>query len=170
MTINNSLLTFFQKILWKSRLIILFAVTASIISTILMIIIGTLKVIQAFFELSFILNNPTLFEIRYHYVVQHIVNSVDLYLIATVLLIFSIGLYELFIQEITVADRQLRKGGVLDIDNLEQLKTKLAQTIIMILIVNFFQYATHIAYTNSMELLYLAIGVFLIAIAVRFAH
>jgi uncharacterized membrane protein YqhA len=98
------------------------------------------------------------------------VNSVDLYLIATVLLIFSVGLYELFIQEISFADRLTRKGGVLDIVNLEQLKNKLAQTIIMILIVSFFQHATHLSYSNSLELLYLAIGVFLIAIAVRFAH
>ncbi len=160
----------FQKVLWKSRLVILFAVIAGIISTFFMIIIGTLEVIEAFSELTFIIKNSIVFNLRYHYVVQHIVNSVDLYLIATVLLIFSIGLYELFIHEITITDRQLKKGGALDIDNLEQLKNKLAQTIIMILIVSFFQHATHLSYEKSLELLYLAIGIFLIAISVRFTH
>jgi uncharacterized membrane protein YqhA len=161
---------FFQKFLWKSRLVILFAVIAGILSTFTMVIIGTLEVYEALKELFYILRNVNIFSLRYHYVVQHIVNSVDLYLIATVLLIFSIGLYELFIQEIDVDDKRLKKGGVLDIYNLEQLKNKLAQTIIMILIVNFFQHATHLSYTGSLELLYLGIGVFLIAVAVRFTH
>lgn len=160
----------FQKILWKSRLMVIFAVIAGIFSTFVMIIIGTMEVSEAIIELFFILRNTGIFSLRYHYVVQHIVNSVDLFLIATVLLIFSIGLYELFIQEIDVADRKSKKGGVLDIVNLEQLKNKLAQTIIMILIVNFFQHATHLSYTGSLELLYLGVGVFLIAIAVRFTH
>ncbi|QQG46942.1 MAG: YqhA family protein [Candidatus Azosocius agrarius] len=165
----NNFYKLFQKLLWNSRLVIIVAVLTGILSTFIMIIIGTYEAYEGVVELINIFNNAD-FSLRSHYIVEHIVNSVDIYLIATVLLIFSIGLYELFIAKLDDDEIKIKRSGVLIIKNLEQLKSKLAQTIIMILIVNFFQKATKISYNNSLELLFLGCSIFLIAIAVYFTH
>ena len=114
----------FQKLLWNSRLVIIVAVLTGIISTFIMIIIGTYEVYEGVIELINIFNNSD-FSARSHYIVEHIVNSVDIYLIATVLLIFSIGLYELFIEKLDDEEVKIKRSGVLVIKNLEQLKSKL---------------------------------------------
>ena len=165
----NYFYKFFQKLLWNSRLVIIIAVLTGIISTFIMIIIGTYEVYESIIELINIFDYSN-FSTRSHYIVEHIVNSVDIYLIATVLLIFSIGLYELFIKKLDEEETKLKISSVLIIKNLEQLKSKLAQTIVMILIVNFFQKATKISYNNSFELLFLGLSIFFIAIAVYFTH
>ncbi|MDR1685258.1 MAG: YqhA family protein [Desulfovibrio sp.] len=65
-------------------------------------------------------------------------NSVDNYLFAVVLLIFSIGIYELFISEIYPASRREdTRQDWLKIRNLDQLKGSLGKVILMIPIVTF---------------------------------
>ena len=94
-----------------------------------------------------------------------------MFLTSTVLLIFSIGLYELFIKKVSFSvDTKLNDFNVLIVKNLDQLKMKLAQTIIMILIVEFFQKATQLSYNTAIDLVYLGCGVFLISIAVFITH
>ena len=64
--------------------------------------------------------------------VTHIVEVIDGYLLATVLLIFSLGLYELFISKIEAAENSESASGVLLITSLDDLKARLAKVILMI--------------------------------------
>ncbi|HEY5603587.1 MAG TPA: YqhA family protein [Gammaproteobacteria bacterium] len=72
------------------------------------------------------------------------VEIIDGYLLAAVLLIFALGLYELFISRIDVVNKDDEHGmasNVLIINSLDDLKTRLAKVILMILIVRFFENA-----------------------------
>jgi uncharacterized membrane protein YqhA len=69
--------------------------------------------------------------------ITHIVEIVDGFLLASVLLIFSMGLYELFISKIDVAEGTETSNSVLHTNSLDDLKNRLAKVILMILIVNF---------------------------------
>jgi uncharacterized membrane protein YqhA len=73
--------------------------------------------------------------------VTHVVEVIDGYLLATVLLIFALGLYELFISKIEQAEEFETSSSVLAIHSLDKLNTRLGRVIIMILIVNCFEHA-----------------------------
>lgn len=60
----------------------------------------------------------------------YLLEMVDTFLIGTVLLIFSIGLYDLFIDKLNLPEW-------LYIDNLSKLKTKLSEVIILFMAVKF---------------------------------
>jgi uncharacterized membrane protein YqhA len=100
-------------------------------------------------------------------VVSGIIGAVDLYLIAVVMLIFSFGLYELFISEI---DEAKTSSKVLEIHSLDQLKDKLAKVIIMVLLVGFFQRIIHMEFHTALEMLYFAISILGLSVALYFLH
>ena len=54
--------------------------------------------------------------------VTHIVEVIDGFLLASVLLIFAMGLYELFISKIDAAEASETSGNVLHINTLDDLK------------------------------------------------
>ncbi len=83
-------------------------------------------------------------------VVGEIVGAIDLYLMALVLYIFSFGIYELFISEITQL-KQSKQSKVLEVHSLDELKDKLGKVIVMVLIVNFFQRVLHASFTTPLQ-------------------
>jgi uncharacterized membrane protein YqhA len=99
-----------------------------------------------------------------------VIASVDLFLIGTFLLVFALGLYELFISKIDPAENDPLGQRVLVIKNLEDLKEKLGRLVIMVLIVAFFKQVLHLEYKEPLQTLYIAIGVFLLALALYFTH
>jgi uncharacterized membrane protein YqhA len=99
-----------------------------------------------------------------------VVEIVDGYLLATFLLIFGLGLYELFISRIERAEQSDSASSILIIHSLDDLKARLAKVILMILIVKFFEYAIRISYTTPLELMYLGLGITFIGLALYLAH
>lgn len=65
--------------------------------------------------------------------IAHIVGLIDGYLLGTIMLIFSLGLYELFISKIELADKMERGSKVLIIHSLDDLKSRLGRVVLMIL-------------------------------------
>ncbi|MDR3365753.1 MAG: YqhA family protein [Prevotellaceae bacterium] len=97
--------------------------------------------------------------------------SVDGYLFATVLLIFSMGIYELFINKIDVVrKRKDSRPNWLVINSIDDLKSSLGKVILMILIVSFFEHSLNIKYENISDLLFLGIGILLISAALFLTH
>lgn len=160
----------FEWLLWESRFFIILAVVASVVSAILLILIGTYDVALLFKELTHSISSPELYEEFHKSAVPHIIGAIDFYLIATVLIIFGIGLYELFVSKIEYAEKDTKSSKILVIHNLDQLKEKLARLIIMVLIVTFFKHALNIKYENVLNLLYLSGGILLISLALYFTH
>ncbi|MBO4645109.1 MAG: YqhA family protein [Bacteroidales bacterium] len=99
------------------------------------------------------------------------VSSVDMYLFAMVLIIFGVGIYELFISRMDPVERQVdSRPSWLQISSIDDLKAALGKVILMILIVSFFRHTLTISYNSPLSLLYLSIGIILIAAALYLAH
>jgi len=102
--------------------------------------------------------------------VTHIVEVIDGFLLAAVLLIFSMGLYELFISKLDVAGDSETSKNVLHIDTLDDLKNRLAKVILMILIVNFFEQVLKMQFETPQSLIYLSGDIALIGLALYLTH
>lgn len=89
------------------------------------------------------------------------IGAIDLALLAAVLSIFALGLYELFIGDIEFPDTSL--ANVLVIKSLDDLKSKLGQVILMILIVKFFEKALEFKPQGPLDYFYFAAAVALLS-------
>lgn len=163
----------FEGMLWRSRLVVIFAVVVSLLSALSMFYLAT---IDAYFMISHLgeyasssLDNLARVELR-NQTITHVVEIVDGYLLGTVLLIFGLGLYELFISKIDQAEGKETSSNVLLINSLDDLKGRLAKVILMILIVKFFEHAIGMNFTMPHELLYLAGGIALIGLALYLSN
>jgi len=96
----------FEHALWNSRFVVLLAVVSSLAASIAMFFMAT---VDAFYMVIHVgeyaspaLDIASRSEMR-GTSITHIVEIVDGYLLATVMLIFALGLYELFISKIDMA-------------------------------------------------------------------
>ena len=162
-----------ETILWNTRFVVVFAVLASLVAAFTMFYITT---VDAYIMVSHISDygaaslTPEARSLLRSETVTHVVEIVDGYLMATVMLIFALGLYELFIGNIEAAKESETASNVLIITNLDDLKARLAKVILMILIVRFFEFAIKIKITNALDLLYLGAGIALIGVALFLTH
>ncbi|WP_018293673.1 YqhA family protein [Mariprofundus ferrooxydans] len=159
----------FEKLLWNSRLFILLAVIFGMIGAVILFVVGSVDIysVAADTVSSYIHHeHPAGF---HETIVGSIIGAVDLYLIAVVLLLFSFGLYELFISEIDAAQAS-ESSNVLEIRNLDQLKDKLAKVIVMVLVVSFFKTVLHTTYNGPLEMLYFAFSILALSVALYFLH
>jgi uncharacterized membrane protein YqhA len=95
-----------------------------------------------------------------------ILKAFDTYLIAAVLLIFAIGLYELFISRIETEERSELAGRLLFVEDLDDLKNRLAKLVLLVLVVEVLQQGLQLTYRNALDVLYLAIATLLVGGAV----
>ena len=157
----------FENALWRTRFIVLISVVLSIISSIILFLLGGWDIIQAIIYKNPLLNNDieTNNELLFN-----IISSIDLFLIGIVLLIFGFGVYELFISEINFAKDKFA-DSTLKINSLDQLKNKIIKVIIIVLIVKFFEKVLKLSHNFttpkdlilfSLSILAICIGYFLI--------
>ncbi|MBI3622077.1 MAG: YqhA family protein [Nitrospirae bacterium] len=166
----------FESFLWRSRYIVLTAVVASLISAVILFTIATLDVFSLIvsvirYAVGMRVDGVNVYDQFHSDVVSHVIGAVDDYLLATVLFIFALGLYELFISKIDQADEDGRYGSkILVIKTLDDLKDRLAKVILMILIVTFFKNVVHTSFVEPINILYLGGGILLVALALYFTH
>jgi uncharacterized membrane protein YqhA len=86
------------------------------------------------------------------------------------LLIFALGLYELFISKIDLADSSQHASNVLMISSLDDLKSRLAKVVMMILVVRYFEFALGMDFNTPMDLLQFAGGIALLGLALYLSH
>ena len=167
----NNIEKFFETFLWNSRLSVMTAVIASLLSSLAMFYVIT---VDTYSMISHLLNYASLEQIDRialrSETITHVVELIDGYLLATVLLIFSFGLYELFISKIDAAESSDNSSKVLFISSLDDLKARLAKVVLMILIVKFFEHALTMAFTTPLDLLLFAGGIALIGLALYLSH
>lgn len=164
---------FFEKLfehgLWNSRFIILLAVVFGLLGAILLFTIASFDIYrtaQYVFNVYVTHAHPEHF---HEEVVGGIIGAVDLYLIGVVMIIFSFGLYELFISDIDPAkDEHGKENQLLAVHSLDQLKDKISKVIVMVLVVGFFQKVGHTVFTGALELLYLALSITAVAVGLYF--
>ena len=159
----------FESGLWGSRFMVLMAVIFGLVGAIVLFIVASFDVyataklvIDTYIEHLHPKHSHEL-------VVGGIIGAVDLYLIGVVMLLFSFGLYELFISDIDVArENEEKENKILAIHSLDQLKDKISKVIVMVLVVSFFQKVGLATYTSPLELLYLALSITAVSVGLYF--
>jgi len=163
-----------EGLFWKTRFIALTAVISSLIIS----VFWFLYIFVDLFHLG-------------EYITEHIgthnfrdqavfftIETIDSMLMALIFMVFSFGIYELFVSEIdkgVASEDEKIRGKILDISSLASLESKLAKLIIMILIVKIFYYGLSIELrtegTDALtELLKLAGVVSIIALSLFLSH
>lgn len=163
----------FEGTLWNSRFVIIAAVIGSLLAGFAIFYMATVDVVNLFLHALHYADSSLTDEARkalHDSTVTHIVEVVDGYLLATVMLIFSLGLYELFISDIDQAHGSKASSKILVISSLDDLKSRLAKVILMILIVTLFQEAINMKLTTPLDLVYLGASIALIALALYLSH
>jgi len=161
---------FIEKAIFNCRFLTLMAVAGSLAGSMLCFLKGCAFVFDSFKEYfqSYI----------YHHgsgkVILLLVEAVDVYLMGTVMLIFGMGLYELFVNSLEIPDRnstqQTSRATVcgsnlfglfrlqerpkwLEIQSLDELKTKLGHVIVMVLLVGMFEKSKKVPIHSGVDLL-----------------
>lgn len=163
----------FEGALWNSRFVIIAAVIGSLLAGFAIFYMATVDVVYLLMHTLHYADYSMADEARkalHDSTVSHIVEVVDGYLLATVMLIFSLGLYELFISDIDQAHGSKASSKILVISNLDDLKSRLAKVILMILIVTLFEEAINMKIATPLDLVYLGASITLIALALYFSH
>jgi uncharacterized membrane protein YqhA len=163
----------FEGALWRSRYVVLLAVTACMAAGFAIFYMATVDV---WYLIAHIIHyaDPDMAQIArqtlHDNTITHIVGVVDGYLLATFMLIFSLGLYELFISDIDEAHASKTSSKILVIENLDDLKARLAKVILMILIVTLFEHALRMDMKTPLDLLSLGGSIALIGLALYLTH
>jgi len=163
----------FEGALWRSRYVVLFAVISSMAAGFAIFYMATVDV---YYLIAHILHyaDPDLTaesrKMLHDDTITHIVEVVDGYLLATVMLIFSLGMYELFISDIDEAHGSKASSKILVIESLDDLKARLAKVILMILIVTLFENALKMEMKTTLDLLYFGGSLALIGLALYLTH
>ncbi len=159
----------FEGSLWASRFMVILAVVFGLIGAVVLFVVASIDI---FTTASYVVTTYLTGAHPEHFhqdVVGGIIGAVDLYLIGVVMLLFSFGLYELFISEIDAAkDESGQENKILAIHSLDQLKDKISKVIVMVLVVGFFQKVGHTEYNGAQDMLYFALSITAVAVGLYF--
>jgi len=158
-----------EKLIWASRYSIIVAVIASLLAAFGVLVVATVDASHLLNEIGPYLVLREEEGLR-TLIVTHVIEMLDGYLLATIMLIFAFGLYELFISRIDVAEGNELASRILLIRNLDDLKDRLAKVVLLILVVKFFEHALKLDFQSSIGLLYLSIGIVLVSASIYLTH
>ncbi|KAH9613704.1 hypothetical protein KSS87_018834 [Heliosperma pusillum] len=107
-----------------------------------------------------------------------LVEAIDVYLLGTVMLVFGMGIYELFVSNLDIAKSQpemihpnrsnlfglftlLERPGWLEIKSVNELKTKVGHVIVLLLLIGLFDKSKKAAINTPLDLVCFSASVFL---------
>jgi uncharacterized membrane protein YqhA len=156
----------FETLLWNSRLITIVAVIASLVASLILFYMSTTDVVYVVREVvHYAALLPDARRQGHAAIVVHVAEIIDGYLFASILIIFSLGIYELFVSKIAAIERSPLASRMLLIHSFDDLKERLSKVVFLILIVRYFEYASQATIRGPIDILYLAIGIALVAVA-----
>ena len=158
----------FENAMWNFRFVILIVVFALLISSLAAFYLGVNSTIEAFVE---IMHSRQGGDLETNLVIVFLISSIDEFLLGIIMIIIALGIYELFISKIDFADDATTVYPKwLTFHSLEELKAVLTKVIIIILMVYFFKSVVMMEFDTPLSILYLAIGIILIALANYISH
>ncbi len=143
----------FERLLWATRWLMLLPVVALLIGA---SFFALESVVYIYHALTGHAENP----------VVKTIQALDASLLSAVFVIFALGLYELFIAELKIANGVFDK--VLEVTDLDDLKSKLGKVVVMLLIVKFFELAQLMEAETPLEMIQFAGAIALLALALWF--
>jgi uncharacterized membrane protein YqhA len=160
--------TLFEQFLWNARFLLILPVFFGVLLAFGLFLVATIDVVVLLVGLLSYFD-PALTETARSTLrveaISEVVGALDVYLIGALLLIFSLGFYELFIDKLHVLENSEFAERLLLIRSFDDLKDRLANVVQVVLIVKFFQQALKLKYESVLDLLLLAIGIALIGVA-----
>ena len=156
----KSLENFVEQGLWLLRLTTIVPVIFSTLSVFILFFLGSIEVLGSLQALLHLNEDP---EKMLSKVMSGILGGIDIYLIGIVMILFSYGIYELFISKIDVGRKEDTEVQLLTITSLDQLKDKILKVVIMVMIVGFFKRLIELEVKTSTDILLMAISILLIA-------
>ncbi|KAG0498587.1 hypothetical protein HPP92_003278 [Vanilla planifolia] len=172
-----------EKLIFDFRFLALLAVGGSLAGSLLCFLNGCVFIVEAYkvYWTSCIRGVHT------GNMVLRLVEAIDVYLAGTVMLIFAMGLYGLFISNVppgvpSSVDRALKGSSLfgmfnlkerpkwMKISSLDELKTKVGHVIVMILLVKMFERSKMVAITTGMDLLSYSFCIFLSSASLFILH
>jgi uncharacterized membrane protein YqhA len=157
----------FESILWKSRLVLVSAVLCCLATALAVVGLGIYEVmhfIGSLWSYLFLGNEA----ISRDMLILSVIEILDTFLISSILFIFSFGLYELFISSIDHSSGHTSQA--FEIHSIDQLKTKLGNIIVMLLVIKVFSYLVELKPDSIIETLYLAVIILLISVSLWLGH
>ena len=156
-------LDFLVKIGLRLRFINLIAVGCLFVGALCMCAVGlikTIKAVKVFFSPNTMMEDDAV-----HSVSTYIAHAMDAFLVATVLVVFSTGIFHLFIMELKAKDFQGLRGFE-RVSSIRGLKKILGELIVTVLFVHFFGLAIE-GKVFEWTLLVIPLGALLMAGAMR---
>lgn len=157
----------FERLLYGSRYLSLIAVVGALISAVILFIQGIVIIFNGL--VNYFIHPMENYEVLF----EKLVSSVDVFLFALALMIFGVGVYELFVSKIDIVQKNNdTRPSWLQTPSLDDLKSSLGKVILMVLIVSFFKHVLEISSEmwDPKALLYLSIGILLISGALYLTH
>ena len=153
--------------MWSFRFVILIVVFSLLASSLVAFYLGVNSTIKAFSESTLVAHEEKATNI----VIVYLISSIDEFLLGIIMIIIALGVYELFISKIDFAEEgKSLYPKWLTFHSLEELKAVLTKVIIIILMVYFFKSVVMMEFKTPLSILYLAIGIVLIAFANFVSH
>ena len=169
---NNIIENIFETFLFNSRFVAILAVLGSLMASVVLFIKSTVEIwhgVELF--TSKVISHLHVEDDASNELMKILVSAVDEYLFATVLFIFSMGIYELFIRKKDPSSqRSDNRPGWMKISSIEELKSMLGKVILMILVVSFFKYSLDNKYDQVLDLLYFGMGILFVSLALYLSH
>ncbi|KAL0349371.1 UNVERIFIED_CONTAM: hypothetical protein Sangu_1164900 [Sesamum angustifolium] len=172
-----------EKVIFDFRFLALLAVGGSLAGSLLCFLNGCVYIFDAYkvYWISCVKG------VHSGQMVLRLVEAIDVYLVGTVMLIFGMGLYGLFISNVPpdippAIDRALKGSSLfgmfalkerpkwMKISSIDELKTKVGHVIVMILLVKMFERSKMATITTGMELLSYSVCVFLSSASLYILH
>ncbi|KAL2348761.1 hypothetical protein Fmac_002761 [Flemingia macrophylla] len=145
-----------EKAIYRCRFMAILGVFGSLVGSFLCFVKGCTHVTSSFLE--YFVNRSK--------VIQTLIEAIDVYLLGTVMLVFGMGLYELFVSNLSLPDQKPSERSSLfglftlkerpkwlDIKTVNELKTKLGHVIVMLLLIGLFDKSKKAAINTPVDLL-----------------
>lgn len=172
-----------EKVIFDFRFLALLAVGGSLAGSLLCFLNGCVYIFDAYK----VYWSSCVKGVHTGKMVLRLVEAIDVYLAGTVMLIFGMGLYGLFISNVSVdvppsLDRSLKGSSLfgmfalkerpkwMKISSLDELKTKVGHVIVMILLVKMFERSKMVTITTGMDLLSYSVCIFLSSASLYILH
>ena len=146
-----------SRFLASSRYMVMLAVLGAFVGSVVLFIYGTYESIYVLVRL---ISNWYDFTVTGKELLVTFISIVDYFLVATVLYLIALGLYELFI------DDRIPVPSWAEIHNLDDLKEKLLAGVVVVLAVFFLSQV--VSWTGGIDLLYLGLGIAAIIAALKY--
>ncbi|WP_455201639.1 YqhA family protein [Kaarinaea lacus] len=150
------------------RYLTIIAVISTLFGSLLMFVLGATKTVRAYiayFGKPFEPDNPERMKAA-DQATAHLIQSIDAFLIALVLMIFAVGVYKLFIRENKPTESPV--FAWIKINSVQQLKGILVELVVVILFVKFLEVALVKLGSLEWEMLVLPVAILLLALSVKF--